>query len=117
MGRYFVDRVLRNVQAVRTIERFGDPALRWTRDRATQAYLEASYHLGVPPERVAMVAAHKWDLDGAAQAGFKTIYVPRPAEDTREIRENMRSKTEGGDVDLVVKDFWELATLAAEARK
>lgn len=64
-----------------------------------------------------MVAAHKWDLDGAAQAGLKTIYVPRPAEDTREIRENMRSKAEGGDVDLVVKDFIELATLAAEARK
>ena len=64
-----------------------------------------------------MVAAHKWDLIGAARAGLKTIYVPRPAEDTREIRENMRSKTEGGDVDLVVKDFIELATLAAEARK
>ena len=64
-----------------------------------------------------MVAAHKRDLEGAARAGLKTIYVPRPAEDTREIRENMRSKTEGGDVDLVVKDFIELATLAAEARK
>ena len=64
-----------------------------------------------------MVAAHKWDLEGAAQAGLKTIYVPRPAEDTEEIRKSMRSKAEGGTVDLVVKDFEELAALAAEARK
>lgn len=64
-----------------------------------------------------MVAAHKWDLEGAAQAGLKTIYVPRPAEDTQEIRVSVRSKVEGGDVDLVVKDFKELATLAAKASK
>lgn len=86
-------------------------------DRTTQAYITASYHLGVPPERVAMVAAHKWDVEGAALAGLKTIYVPRPAEDTQEAREGMRSKVEGGSVDLVVRDFKELATLAAEARK
>ncbi|KAG8221746.1 haloacid dehalogenase [Butyriboletus roseoflavus] len=83
----------------------------------TQAYLAASYHLGVPPERVAMVAAHKWDVEGAALAGLKTIYVPRPAEDNQEAREGMRSKVEGGSVDLVVKDFKELAMLAAKARK
>lgn len=64
-----------------------------------------------------MVAAHKWDLEGAAQAGLKTIYVPRSAEDTEEIRKSVRSKAEGGTVDLVVKDFEELAALAAEARK
>ncbi|KIJ64066.1 hypothetical protein HYDPIDRAFT_188175 [Hydnomerulius pinastri MD-312] len=81
-----------------------------------QAYLSAAYHIAVPPERIAMVAAHKWDLHGAAQAGLKTIYVPRPAEDTKEIRENMRSKAEGGEVDLVVNSFVELASLAAEAK-
>ncbi|KAF9235970.1 HAD-like domain-containing protein [Melanogaster broomeanus] len=80
-------------------------------DRTKQAYLSAAYHIDVPPERVAMVAAHKWDLQGAAQAGLKTIY------DTKEIRENMRSKAEGGEVDLVVKDFQELARLAAEVKK
>lgn len=64
-----------------------------------------------------MVAAHKWDLEGAAQAGLKTIYVPRPAEDTEDIRKCMRSKVEGGSVDLVVKDFRELAMLAVEARR
>ncbi|KAF8121521.1 HAD-like domain-containing protein [Boletus edulis] len=82
-----------------------------------QAYLAAAYHLGVSPDRLAMVAAHKWDLDGAAQAGLKTVYVPRPAEDSQEVRESVRSKAQGGDVDVVVKDFVELATLAAEARK
>ncbi|KAF9218471.1 haloacid dehalogenase [Gyrodon lividus] len=81
-----------------------------------QAYLSAAYHIDVPPERIAMVAAHRWDLQGAAQAGLKTIYVPRPAEDTKEIREGMRSKAEGGEVDLVVDDFQQLARLAAGAR-
>jgi len=95
-GRYLVDRVLRGVQAVRTIERFGDPALRWTRDRATQAYLEASYHLGVPPERVAMVAAHKWDLDGAAQARLKTIYVPRPRKIRARLEETWGARRKEG---------------------
>lgn len=85
--------------------------------RTKEAYVSAAYHLGVPPERVAMVAAHTWDVEGAARAGLKSIYVPRPAEDTQEVRENMRSKAEGGIVDLVVKDFKELAALAAEARK
>lgn len=86
-------------------------------DRSKKAYLSASYHLGVPPERIAMVASHTWDLEGATQAGFKTIFVPRPAEDTEELRRSVRSKAEGGNVDLVVNDFKELAVLAAEAKK
>jgi FMN phosphatase YigB (HAD superfamily) len=64
-----------------------------------------------------MVAAHTWDLLAAASAGLKTIYVPRPNEDSREVRENMRSKKDGGEVDLVVKDFQELARLMGEARQ
>jgi hypothetical protein len=64
-----------------------------------------------------MVAAHRFDLIAAASVGFKTIYVPRPAEDSREIRESMCSKKDGGDVDLVVKYFEELARLIREARE
>jgi len=64
-----------------------------------------------------MVAAHRWDLLAAASVGFKTIYVPRPADDTREVRESMRSKKDGGEVDLVVKDFEELARLLRAARQ
>jgi len=64
-----------------------------------------------------MVAAHRWDLLAAASVGFKTIYVPRPADDTREVRESMRSKKDGGEVDLVVKDLEELARLLRAARQ
>ena len=64
-----------------------------------------------------MVAAHRWDLLAAASVGFKTIYVPRPADDTREVREGMRSKKDGGEVDLVVKDLEELARLLRAARQ
>jgi hypothetical protein len=64
-----------------------------------------------------MVAAHRFDLIAAASVGFKTIYIPRPAEDSREIRESMRSKKDGGEVDLVVKDFEELTRLVREARE
>jgi hypothetical protein len=75
----------------------------------------------VPPffttSQVAMVAAHKFDLIAAASVGFKTIHVPRPAEDSREIRESMCSKKNGGEVDLVVKDFEELARFIREVRE
>lgn len=37
-------------------------------------------YFGVPPEHVLMVACHPSDLDGAAQAGLRTAYVPRPLE-------------------------------------
>jgi FMN phosphatase YigB (HAD superfamily) len=64
-----------------------------------------------------MVAAHRIDLLAAASVGFKTVYVPRPNDDLREVRENMRSKKDGGEVDFVVKDFQELARLIGEARQ
>ncbi|KAG0702574.1 HAD-like domain-containing protein [Suillus ampliporus] len=82
-----------------------------------EVYQSAAYHLSLPPHKIAMVAAHKFDVLAAASVGFKTIYVPRPAEDTREIRENMRSKKDGGEVDLIVKDFQELARLIRESRQ
>jgi 2-haloacid dehalogenase len=37
-------------------------------------------YFGVPPEQVLMVACHPSDLDGAARAGLRTAYVPRPLE-------------------------------------
>ncbi|KAG1730946.1 HAD-like domain-containing protein [Suillus paluster] len=82
-----------------------------------EVYESAAYHLSLPPHKIAMVAAHKFDLLAAASVGFKTIYVPRPAEDPREVRESMRSKQDGGEVDLVVKDFQELARLIRESRE
>ena len=34
----------------------------------------------VPPERVLMVACHPSDLEGAARAGLRTAFIPRPLE-------------------------------------
>lgn len=57
-----------------------------------------------------MVAAHIYDLQAAASHGMKTIYVRRPTEDLG-VRENVKTKAEGGDVDVVVDGFEELAKL------
>lgn len=43
-------------------------------------YLTAVRLLGVPVGQVMLVACHQWDLDGAAAAGLRTAYVPRPWE-------------------------------------
>lgn len=40
-------------------------------------YAHASRSLGVAPDRLAMVAAHPWDLAGAAAAGMRTVFVDR----------------------------------------
>lgn len=47
-------------------------------DRET--YLSAPKMLGIKPEEVMLVAAHKSDLDGAAKHGLKTAFVIRPLE-------------------------------------
>jgi 2-haloacid dehalogenase len=47
-------------------------------DRET--YLSAPRMLGLKPEEVMLVAAHKSDLDGAAKCGLKTAFVIRPVE-------------------------------------
>lgn len=45
----------------------------------------AVYHTGarlldVEPAQVLMVAAHRWDIDGARRAGLRTAFLERPAE-------------------------------------
>ncbi|KAG1741712.1 hypothetical protein EDB19DRAFT_1634430, partial [Suillus lakei] len=67
-----------------------------------QVYQSAAYHLSLPLHNTAMIAAYRFDLLVAASVGFKTIYVPRSAEDICGVRESMRSKKDGGKVDLVV---------------
>ena len=57
-----------------------------------------------------MVAAHIYDLRAAASHGLKTVYVRRPTEDVDE-QEKVKSKQDGGEVDVVVDSFEELATL------
>ena len=62
--------------------------------------------LGLAPEEVMMVAAHKGDLRAAAALGLKTAYVPRPDEygPDREI-----DTTPDPDFDVVATDFNDLA--------
>lgn len=45
-----------------------------------RVYLASCAALGLPPERVTMVAAHNGDLAAARQAGLKTAFIPRPME-------------------------------------
>lgn len=45
-----------------------------------EIYLGAAEALGVPPDRVLMVAAHKGDLRAAQAAGLRTAFVERPLE-------------------------------------
>lgn len=45
-----------------------------------EIYLGAAQELGVPPDRVLMVAAHKGDLRAAQVAGLRSAFVERPLE-------------------------------------
>jgi len=72
-----------------------------------EVYLSAARLLGLDPEQVMMVAAHKGDLWASARLGFKTAYVPRPTE----FGPNMeRDLTPDPDFDLVATDFNDMAS-------
>lgn len=43
-------------------------------------YRSAAELLGLPPERIMMVASHKYDLHAARDLGFRTAFVARPLE-------------------------------------
>ncbi len=47
---------------------------------APDPYRAAAYLLGVDPYNVLMVAAHHWDLMGAARAGCRTAFLARPGK-------------------------------------
>ncbi|TBU25651.1 haloacid dehalogenase [Dichomitus squalens] len=75
-----------------------------------KTYLGAIHHLDIPPEKCAMVAAHIYDLRAAASHGMKTVYVRRPTEDG-DVRDIVKTKADGGEVDVVVDSFEQLANL------
>jgi 2-haloacid dehalogenase len=71
-----------------------------------EAYLTTAAMLGLRPEQCMMVAAHGNDLLSASRCGFRTAYVPRPAE------HGPGGKTDPtGDhaFDVVARDFVDLA--------
>ena len=57
-----------------------------------------------------MVAAHIYDLRAAASHGMKKVYVRRQTEDG-DVRDSVKNKADGGEVDVVVDSFGELAAL------
>ncbi|KAK4053496.1 hypothetical protein OIV83_001663 [Microbotryomycetes sp. JL201] len=65
--------------------------------------------LQLRPEECAMVAAHIYDLQAASLYGLKTIYVRRETEDVDEDKSAIKSKTQGGHVDVVVDSLDEIA--------
>ncbi len=71
------------------------------------AYLDGLELLGIEPKDAMMVAAHKWDLMAAKEAGLATAYVPRP----RERGENTQYEATLGGVDVNAPDFSGLADL------
>ena len=71
-----------------------------------QCYQGAARLLDLAPAQVLMVAAHPSDLRGAARAGLRTAYVPRPLE--RGPGGPMEPWTPG-EFDLVACDFIDLA--------
>ncbi|TFK48012.1 haloacid dehalogenase [Heliocybe sulcata] len=81
-----------------------------------KTYLGAAHHLSLPPSECAMVAAHIKDLRAAAGHGMRTIYVRRPTEDSPDVRDAVKTKEEGGEVDLVVDSFLDIIP-AIDGRK
>ncbi|KAI0346841.1 haloacid dehalogenase [Trametopsis cervina] len=75
-----------------------------------KVYLGALHHLSVPPSKCALVAAHIYDLRHAASHGMKTVYVRRPTEDL-DVKDTVKTKADGGEVDMVVDSILELAEL------
>ena len=45
-----------------------------------QAYLRNAEALMLEPDKICLVAAHNGDLAAARRCGFRTAFVPRPAE-------------------------------------
>lgn len=70
-------------------------------------YHTAAALLDVAPEQVLMVAAHKWDLEGARAAGLRTAFIGRPLEKGPH-READRA--EDVECDLHADSFLDLAT-------
>jgi FMN phosphatase YigB (HAD superfamily) len=79
-------------------------------------YLGAAQNLCLPPERIAIVAAHMGDIRGAATHGMRTVYVRRPTEDLEE-RDMVKLKSEGGEVDVIVDSLVELAQLVKRSQE
>jgi 2-haloacid dehalogenase len=71
-----------------------------------EVYLGAASLLGVKPDRVALVAAHKNDLRAARTNGLRTAFVERPKEHGPTRKVDLGPERY---IDVLAKDFNELA--------
>ena len=72
-----------------------------------EVYRTAAHLLGLAPAEIMMVAAHNYDLRAARAEGFRTAFVPRPAEHGPGQTSDLLPEAEW---DLVATDFLDLAT-------
>jgi 2-haloacid dehalogenase len=71
-----------------------------------EVYRTAAELLGLRPDQVMMVAAHNYDLAAARASGFRTAFIPRPAEHGPGQTSDLRAEA---DWDVVATDFLDLA--------
>ena len=71
-----------------------------------EAYRRAADIMGVIPGEMCLVAAHNSDLAAARKCGFRTAFVPRPAEHGPSQTTDLRPE---GEWDVVAGDFGALA--------
>jgi 2-haloacid dehalogenase len=71
-----------------------------------EIYLKAAELLGLPPNRVMMVAAHVQDLVAAGKLGMRTGYVHRPLEFGPD---SPPQRPDAASFDVVASDFVDLA--------
>jgi 2-haloacid dehalogenase len=71
-----------------------------------ESYQGAARLLGLRPDEVLMVAAHKDDLDAAARAGLRTAFVARPMERGDPAKADVAPEAR---FDVNAKDFVDLA--------
>ncbi|EED79962.1 predicted protein [Postia placenta Mad-698-R] len=77
-------------------------------------YLSALTHLNLEPHQCAMVAAHIYDRRASATHGMKTMFVHQPREPNAP--NDVKSNSSGGEVDVYVESFVDIANLLAEAK-
>ena len=71
-----------------------------------EAYLTTAALLGLAPDECLMVAAHNGDLGAASAQGFRTAFVPRPAEHGASQTRDVKAER---DWDVIAADFLDLA--------
>ena len=76
-----------------------------------EVYTGAAALLGLAPEEVMMVAAHRNDLEAARACGLATAFVPRPLEFGTGSRQEPRGARY---IDVVADDFVKLAARLGE---